>query len=75
MDVHPFRFRLIRENIARLGVAGIALVCGDACHPPVTPVGYWEGPLATLVRLGYATVDERKVHHITDEGRKVVDDG
>ena len=42
-------------------------------HPPVTPVGYWEGPLATLVRLGYATVDERKVHHITDEGRKALE--
>ena len=37
MDIHPFRFRLIRENIARLGVEGITLVCGDACNPPLTP--------------------------------------
>ena len=35
MDVNPHRLRLVRENAARLGIEGVALVCGDGTAAPL----------------------------------------
>ena len=34
MDVHPGKLGLVRENCERLGISGMALVCGDGVAPP-----------------------------------------
>ena len=34
MDVHPAKLGLVRESCGRLGVPGVALVCGDGVAPP-----------------------------------------
>ncbi len=37
MDVHPAKLRLIQENVGRLGMPGITVMCGDGIRPPVAP--------------------------------------
>ena len=37
IDIHPGKLRLIRENMQRLELPGIHLLCGDGCAPPVAP--------------------------------------
>ncbi|MBI4560153.1 MAG: 16S rRNA (cytosine(967)-C(5))-methyltransferase RsmB [Candidatus Hydrogenedentes bacterium] len=37
LDLRPDKFRLIRDNIGRLGVPGIMCICGDGTRPPFAP--------------------------------------